>query len=55
MQARCFVELLHRGTYERCYLRDVGPARGAAARNLEVDRHAIERVPDVVGQLLQLS
>lgn len=55
MQLCCSVELLHSCFDERCYLRDISAARCATARNLEVDGHAIQRVPDIVGQLSELG
>ena len=55
VQPRCSVKLLHGCFNKRCYLRDIGAARGAAACNLEVDSYAVQRVPNIVTQLSELG
>lgn len=55
VQPCCGVELLHGCFDERCYLPDISATLGTAACNLQVDGYAVQRVPDIVGQLPELG
>lgn len=55
VQSCSHVELLRRRLYERRDFRDIDTPLRAAARHLEVDGDAVQRVPDIVGQLLELG
>jgi hypothetical protein len=55
VQPGSHLELLDRCLDERCHVRHVDASLCATARHFEIHRNAIQRIPNVMRQLLELG